>query len=65
MSACSLAVYGVIGIASLVLGGVPIERTPLPATEIAPARYNLSAGVLLFALGLGLRRLAASQPAAP
>ena len=60
-TAGSLAVYGVIGVTSLVLGVVLIACTLLPSTELAPARYNLIAGALLVALGVGLRRLAASK----
>jgi hypothetical protein len=53
-----LAVYGVIGTIALILGGVLIVCTALPGSAIAPATHNLIAGLLLAAIGLGLRRLA-------
>ncbi len=64
-TAGSLAVYGVIGVISIVLGVVLVACTLLPSTELAPARYNLIAGILLIALGMALRRLASSKRAAP
>jgi len=54
-----LAVYGVIGTISLILGGVLVVCTLLPGSAVAPATHNLLAGVLLALIGLGLRRLAA------
>jgi Na+/proline symporter len=54
-----LAVYGVIGTISLVLGGVLVVCTLLPGSAVAPATHNLLAGLLLALIGLGLRRLAA------
>lgn len=61
----SLAVYGVIGVTSLVLGVVLIACALLPSSDLAPARHNLVAGALLVALGFGLRRLASSRRTAP
>ncbi|MEI6105663.1 MAG: hypothetical protein WCR49_01505 [Opitutae bacterium] len=54
----SLAVYGVIGNLSLVLGAVLLACTFLPATAQAPASINLIAGLMLCGIGFGLRRLA-------
>jgi len=54
----ALAVYGVIGNLSLVLGALLIVCTLLPASPTAPASINLIGGLLLFAIGFGLRRLA-------
>ena len=54
----SLAVYGVIGNLSLVLGAVLLACTFLPATAQAPASINLIAGLMLIGIGFGLRRLA-------
>lgn len=54
-----LAVYGVIGTIALVLGAVLMLCTVLPGSAVAPATHNLLAGLLLAAIGLGLRRLAA------
>jgi Na+/proline symporter len=54
-----LAVYGVIGTTSLVLGAVLVACMALPGSEIAPATHNLTAGALLLLIGLGLRRIAA------
>lgn len=54
-----LAVYGVIGTLSLILGGVLTVCTVLPGSALAPATHNLIAGVLLAAIGLALRRVAA------
>jgi Na+/proline symporter len=54
----SLAVYGVIGNLSLILGAVLAACTFLPSTADAPARINLIAGLLLIAIGFGLRKLA-------
>jgi Na+/proline symporter len=54
-----LAVYGIIGTISLVLGGVLIACTALPASARAPATHNLIAGLLLVGIGLALRRVAA------
>ena len=64
-TASGLAVYGLIGSMSLVLGVVLMACTFLPSTLLAPATHNLVAGLLLCAIGLGLRRLAArARPAA-
>lgn len=54
-----LKVYGVIGAISIVLGAVLIACTALPASRLAPAHYNLIAGLLLVAIGFLLRRVAA------
>ncbi len=54
-----LAVYGVIGSIALVLGVVLLGCTFLPSTALAPATHNLTAGLLLCAIGFGLRRIAA------
>jgi hypothetical protein len=54
----SLAVYGVIGNLSLVLGAVLLACTFLPATAQAPASINLIAGLMLIGIGFGLRKLA-------
>lgn len=53
-----LAVYGVIGTISLVLGGVLILCTALPSSATAPSTHNLIAGLLLLLIGFGLRRVA-------
>ncbi|MBA4137065.1 MAG: hypothetical protein C0518_07095 [Opitutus sp.] len=58
-NAQGLAVYGVIGTMSLILGAVLLACTALPSTPVAPATHNLLAGVLLVTVGYGLRRLAA------
>jgi solute:Na+ symporter, SSS family len=55
-----LEVYGLIGTIALILGVVLIACTLLPSTELAPATHNTIAGVLLLAIGFGLRRLAAN-----
>ncbi len=57
-SSGALAVYGVIGNLSLVLGLVLVACVLLPASAQAPAWINLVGGLLLFAIGFGLRRLA-------
>ncbi len=57
-AAASLEVYGVIGLLALILGVVLIACTALPTSELAPARHNTVAGLLLCAIGIGLRRLA-------
>jgi len=54
-----LAVYGVIGTISLVLGGVLIACTALASSPIAPSTHNLIAGLLLLVIGIGLWRVAA------
>jgi solute:Na+ symporter, SSS family len=54
-----LAVYGMIGSVSLLLGAVLVGCTFLPSTFVAPGSHNLVAGLLLAAIGLGLRRIAA------
>ena len=54
----SLAVYGVIGNLSLVLGAVLLACTFLPASAQAPAGINLIAGLMLIGIGFGLRKLA-------
>jgi SSS family solute:Na+ symporter len=53
-----LAVYGLIGTISLVLGGVLLLCTLLPGSPVAPASHNAVAGGLLILIGLGLRRVA-------
>lgn len=58
ISGGALAVYGVIGNLSLVLGVVLIGCAFLPSTAEAPGSINLIAGVLLIGVGFGLRRLA-------
>lgn len=58
-----LAVYGLIGTISLVLGGVLLACTALPGSPVAPATHNLAAGLLLILIGLGLRRTAARDKA--
>jgi len=58
-TASGLAVYGVIGTLSLVLGGVLVLCTALPGSVVAPASHNLVAGLLLLLIGLGLRRISA------
>jgi SSS family solute:Na+ symporter len=58
VSGGALAVYGVIGNLSLVLGVVLIGCTFLPSTPEAPGSINLISGVLLIGVGFGLRRLA-------
>ena len=57
-SPAALAVYGVIGNLSLVLGVVLAACAFLPASATAPASINLIGGLLLLAIGFGLRRLA-------
>ena len=57
-SPAALAVYGVIGNLSIVLGVVLAACTFLPASPTAPASINLIGGLLLLAIGFGLRRLA-------
>lgn len=54
----ALAVYGVIGNLSLVLGVVLMACMFLPSTEQAPGSINFIAGLLLIGVGAGLRRLA-------
>jgi Na+/proline symporter len=62
--ASGLAVYGVIGTISFVLGGVLIACTALPSTLLAPATHNLIAGLCLILIGIALRRVAArAKPA--
>ncbi len=63
-TASGLAVYGVIGNISIVLGGVLVACAALPGSPIAPASHNLVAGLLLLLIGLGLRRVAARAVAA-
>jgi SSS family solute:Na+ symporter len=58
VSGGALAVYGVIGNLSLVLGVVLIACTFLPSTAEAPGSINLISGALLIGVGFGLRRLA-------
>ena len=58
-TASGLAVYGMIGTLSLVLGGVLMLCTFLPSTPVAPSTHNLLAGLLLAVIGFGLRRVAA------
>lgn len=58
-AAGGLAVYGMIGTVSLILGGVLIVCTLLPASPVAPASHNLVAGLLLLLIGFALRRIAA------
>lgn len=62
-AASGLAVYGMIGTVSLILGGVLLACTFLPGTVVAPARHNLVAGLLLCTIGLALRRVAARAAA--
>lgn len=54
----ALGIYGVIGNLALVLGAVLAACAFLPSTDTAPARINLFAGLLLFAIGFGLKKLA-------
>lgn len=54
-----LAVYGMIGVLSLVLGCVLLGCTLLPSSPVAPATHNAIAGLLLIGIGLLLRRVAA------
>lgn len=54
----ALAVYGVIGNLSLVIGAVLVACTFLPSTAQAPATINLIAGLILVGIGFGLRQLA-------
>jgi len=54
-----LAVYGLIGNMAIILGLVLLACTFLPSSALAPARHNLTAGLLLCAIGYGLRRIAA------
>jgi SSS family solute:Na+ symporter len=54
-----LAVYGLIGSISLVLGGVLLACTALPSSPLAPSTHNLLAGLLLILIGIALRRVAA------
>ena len=61
VSGGALAVYGVIGNLSLVLGVVLMACTLLPSTAQAPASINFVGGSMLFAIGFGLRRLGASR----
>lgn len=58
-NASGLAVYGLIGSMSLILGVVLVACTALPGSPLAPSTHNLIAGALLLAIGFGLRRLAA------
>jgi len=58
-----LAVYGVIGTISLVLGGVLIICTALPSSPVAPSTHNLWAGAILLLIGFALRRVAARATA--
>ena len=58
ISGGALAVYGVIGNLSLVLGAVLIACLLLPSDPQAPGSINLIAGLLLVGVGFGLRRLA-------
>lgn len=54
----ALAVYGVIGNLSLLIGAVLMACTFLPSTAQAPATINLIGGLLLVGIGFGLRKLA-------
>jgi solute:Na+ symporter, SSS family len=54
----ALQVYGLIGHICLILGGVLCLAVFLPSSDIAPARINLIGGLMLLALGVGLRQLA-------
>lgn len=54
-----LKVYGVIGAISIFVGLVLLACTALPASPLAPATHNLTAGIILILLGLLLRRVAA------
>jgi Na+/proline symporter len=58
-SHAGLAVYGIIGTMTLVLGAVLSLCTFLPGSALAPASRNLIAGLLLIAIGLALRKVAA------
>jgi SSS family solute:Na+ symporter len=60
VAAGSLQVYGVIGTICLVLGVVLVGCWVVPGTTVAPAVINVVAGGMLLALGVGLRRFAAS-----
>lgn len=53
-----LAVYGVVGTISFLLGCVLLLCSFLPGSAIAPASHNLVAGLLLLLIGVGLRRVA-------
>lgn len=59
VSGSGLKVYGVIGNISILLGLVLVVCTALPASPLAPATHNLIAGIILFVIGLSLRRLPA------
>ncbi len=54
----TMAVYGVIGNLSALLGVVLLGCGLVPASRVAPAYINVIAGTVLLAIGLGLRRLA-------
>ncbi|MBS0632291.1 MAG: hypothetical protein JSS11_10280 [Verrucomicrobia bacterium] len=54
----AMAVYGVIGNLSAILGVVLLFCGFVPATAIAPAYINVIGGLLLLGIGLGLRWLA-------
>ncbi len=60
----SLAVYGVIGSVSLLLGTVLLFCWFIPSLPTAPGSINVVAGVMLLGLGLLLRRVATRAPAA-
>lgn len=53
-----LAVYGVIGNLSIVIGAVLMACLFLPSTAEAPATINLIGGLVLIVIGFGLRKVA-------
>lgn len=54
----AMAVYGVIGNLSLIIGLVLLACWLVPATAIAPASINVIGGALMIAIGLALRWVA-------
>jgi SSS family solute:Na+ symporter len=64
-NASGLAVYGLIGTISIVLGVVLAACMALPSSPLAPATHNLVAGVILILIGVGLRRVASRAKLAP
>jgi solute:Na+ symporter, SSS family len=64
-AASGLAVYGLIGAISIILGIVLAACTLLPSSPLAPSRHNLVAGLILIAIGVGLRRVASRAGVAP
>ena len=60
----AMAVYGVIGNLSLIIGVVLLACWFVPATPVAPARVNVVGGAIMIAIGLVLRWVARPRPVA-